>query len=374
MKHIVHKLRQRSVSLNGKANQQPAVTTSRMAQSPPTSPFSPPIPACISTGEIAEAITDNARDNFSKVIGLPYFCGGEERSPSVPNVKCIASAHAWIKDLENRTMTNWTDEGRIELAKQYALDSAYTHMTHCATQHKNDWDDVRKAFLDIYPEDRSLPSLISELSSVTRQPRETITELYIRVEGIVAKLESMKPTGKEVYNDIFVSIIVNALPKDFSYILADADMKKPLSVYKKALKYVASHPSLQLHDAAVRKENRVVPVNAVTVNAVTTDHTMYRPQNVRNIHCQRCGRNNHTIQNCRTIECFRCHKWGHFASQCTVKLPPIPPRARPTVTCFTCGVQGHASKDCMNNSRRYTTYQTQKKTPIYHQRNHMNRW
>ncbi|XP_045104892.1 uncharacterized protein LOC123504012 [Portunus trituberculatus] len=91
-------------------------------------------------------------------------------------------------------MTNWTDEGRIELAKQYALDSAYTHMTHCATQHKNDWDDVRKAFLDIYPEDRSLPSLISELSSVTRQPRETITELYIRVEGIVAKLESMKPT------------------------------------------------------------------------------------------------------------------------------------------------------------------------------------
>ncbi|XP_045105138.1 uncharacterized protein LOC123500495 [Portunus trituberculatus] len=130
---------------------------------------------------------------------------------------------------------------------------------------------------------------------------------------------------------------------------------------QKALKYVASHPSLQLHDAAVRKENRVVPVNAVTVNAVTTDHTMYRPQNVRNIHCQRCGRNNHTIQNCRTIECFRCHKWGHFASQCTVKLPPIPPRARPTVTCFTCGVQGHASKDCMNNSRRYTTYQTQKK-------------
>ncbi|MPC56180.1 hypothetical protein E2C01_050133 [Portunus trituberculatus] len=36
-----------------------------------------------------------------------------------------------------------------------------------------------------------------------------------RVEWIVAKLEAMKLTGKEVYNDIFVSIIVNALPKDF---------------------------------------------------------------------------------------------------------------------------------------------------------------
>ncbi|XP_045104977.1 uncharacterized protein LOC123500339 [Portunus trituberculatus] len=89
-------------------------------------------------------------------------------------------------------------------------------------------------------EDDHIRSVLLDLKTLT--PRETITELYIRVEGIVAKLESMKPT--------------------------------------------ASHPSLQLHDAAVRKENRVVPVNAVTVNAVTTDHTMYRPQNVRNIHCQ----------------------------------------------------------------------------------------
>ncbi|MPC64699.1 hypothetical protein E2C01_058819 [Portunus trituberculatus] len=203
--------------------------TVRMAQSPPTSSLSPNDQLCISSGQIAEVITNNATKKFSKVIGLPYFCGGEKRSQMVPNVKCSTSAHAWIKDLENRTRTNWTDEGRIiELAKQYALDSAYTHMSHCATQNQNDWDDVKKQFLKIYPEERSFPSLISELSSVTCQPRETTTELYIRVEGIVAKLETMKPTGNEVYNDIFVSIIVNALPKDFSHIFVEADMKKPL--------------------------------------------------------------------------------------------------------------------------------------------------
>ena len=69
-------------------------------------------------------------------------------------------------------------------------------MIHCATTYQNNWNDVKTSFLEMYPEDRSLPSLISELSSVTRQPRETITELFIRVEGIVAKLETMKPAGK----------------------------------------------------------------------------------------------------------------------------------------------------------------------------------
>lgn len=335
-----------------------------MAQSPTTSPYSITSPPCISTGDIAVAITDNAKNNFAKVIGLPYFCGGEERSQTVPNVKCATSAHAWIKDLENRTRTNWTDDGKIELAKQYALDSAYTHMIHCATKYQNNWNEVKTSFLEIYPEDRSLPSLISELSSVTRQPRETITELFIRVEGIVAKLETMKPAGKEVYNDIFVSIIVNALPKDFAYVLADADMKKPLSVYKKALKYVASHPNIQLNDAAIRKENKVIPVNAVSVSTVTQESTGYRPQtNKYNQYCQRCGRDNHNTQQCRAIECFRCHKWGHFARQCTVNLQPW---TRPPVTCFNCGIQGHTNREC---TRRNITGQTQqKKTPTYYQR------
>ena len=79
---------------------------------------------CFSKHDIVEAITDNVRNNFNKVIGLPYFCGGSESSPSAPNLKCITSAHSWIVDIENRTRTNWDDEGRIELAMQYALDNA----------------------------------------------------------------------------------------------------------------------------------------------------------------------------------------------------------------------------------------------------------
>ena len=128
------------------------------AQSPGTTS------TCFSKNAIVEAITDNARNNFNKIIGLPYFCGGSESSPSAPNLKCITSAHSWIVDIENRIRTNWDDEGHIELVKQYALDSAYTHINHCTPKYKLKWANVKKAFLEIYPEDRSLPFLMHELA------------------------------------------------------------------------------------------------------------------------------------------------------------------------------------------------------------------
>ena len=101
---------------------------------------------CFSKDDIVEAITDNAKNNFNKVIGLPYFCGGSESSPSASNLKCITSAHSWIVDIGNRTRTNWDDEGRIELAKQYALDSAYTHINHCASKYKLNLGNLKRVF------------------------------------------------------------------------------------------------------------------------------------------------------------------------------------------------------------------------------------
>ena len=101
------------------------------AQSPSSSNI------CFSKDDIVEAIIDNARNNFNKIIELPYFCGGSESNPSAPNLKCITSAHSLIGNIENRTRNNWDDEGRIELAKQYALDSAYTHHIHdCTSKYK----------------------------------------------------------------------------------------------------------------------------------------------------------------------------------------------------------------------------------------------
>lgn len=90
-----------------------------------------PDPPCFTKQDIAEAITDNAKNNFAKVVGLHYFCGVAEKSHSAPTLKCTTNAQRWIVDIENRTKENWDDDGRIELAKQYALDSAFTHLTLC---------------------------------------------------------------------------------------------------------------------------------------------------------------------------------------------------------------------------------------------------
>ena len=46
---------------------------------------------CFNKEDITEGITDNARNYLSIVIGLPYFCGGDESSPSAPNLKCTTS-------------------------------------------------------------------------------------------------------------------------------------------------------------------------------------------------------------------------------------------------------------------------------------------
>ena len=101
---------------------------------------------CFSKNDIVEAITDNARNNFNTVIALLYFCGGNEYSPHGSTLKYITIAHSWIVGIENIARTNWDDEGRIELAKQYALYSTYTHITHHASKYKFDWANVKKAF------------------------------------------------------------------------------------------------------------------------------------------------------------------------------------------------------------------------------------
>ena len=146
-----------------------------------------------------------------------------------------------------------------------------------------------------------------ELSSVTRRARETLTELYIRIEGIVEQLESLEPTGKEVYSDMFIFIFINVLPEDFSYILTEADMKIPLTVYDQALTFVTSHPSLQLTDVAISKEmSKGIPVNSITSHETPVHQT---PTGRNKTYCQRFGLNNHDTQHCRASKYFRCHRF-----------------------------------------------------------------
>jgi len=72
-------------------------------------------------------------------------------SQSASQLKCTSSAHSWVTDIENRTRGNWDDYGRVELAKQYAIESAYDYIAHSANKHKkNDRKVVKDAFLEIF--------------------------------------------------------------------------------------------------------------------------------------------------------------------------------------------------------------------------------
>ena len=74
-------------------------------------------------------------------------------------------------------------------------------------------------------------------------------------------------------------------------------MKIPLTVYKKVLKYVASHPSLQLMDVAIRKEmSKGIPVNSITPQETPVHQTTTGRNKT---YCQRCGLINHDTQHCR---------------------------------------------------------------------------
>ena len=81
--------------------------------------------------DLADVIAVNSRNNYGKIVGLKCFCGGRETHADYPNAICERSVVQWVADIEARTADNWTEEGRIQIAKQYALGPAFKCI--CAT-------------------------------------------------------------------------------------------------------------------------------------------------------------------------------------------------------------------------------------------------
>ena len=73
--------------------------------------------AIIQSQDLAKIISDNTKDNFARMQRLLYYSGGEARYGKNPEHLLEISAFKWIEDLKAKNRLNWTDEGRIELAK-----------------------------------------------------------------------------------------------------------------------------------------------------------------------------------------------------------------------------------------------------------------
>ena len=107
----------------------------------------------LQTQDLAQIISDNNINNLARTQRLLYFCGGQARYEKDPEKMCEISASKWVADRESRTKFNFTDEGRIELAKQYMIGPAKEMLQSVLLKIGYDWEGVKDKIKEIYPEE-----------------------------------------------------------------------------------------------------------------------------------------------------------------------------------------------------------------------------
>lgn len=270
--------------------------------------------------DLASIISLNSRNNYGKVVGLKYFVGGRDKDPANPTFSCTTSVKQWVKDIDARTADNWTDLGKIQLAKQHALGPAFRLITTTVEAVGYDWNKVKEQLLEVFPDEKTYFERKADLATARRQSGETLSEFWVRLHEAATLLEKERPENKVSIQEDKVTAFLTALPKHFQTYLTDNDMKNPSVVYKKATQFVRNNPQLKLTNADLMKETRQ---HVAAVSSSTRPRAS--PQDWRDE--RRKPPNNATV-------CFRCKKLGHVAQYCRADM------------CKTCGLVGHYAAIC----------------------------
>ena len=204
--------------------------------------------------DLAQIITDITKDNLARVQGLLYFCGGEARYGKDPEHTRGISASQWVEDLEARTKFNFTDEGKIELAKQYTVGTAIKVIMTVLQQGGYSWVAVKAKIVEVFPEEKDFANYRYELSNARRLPGETITEFYVRTDSLMQNLIKMDPGCIVYVKQDQVAAFRKALLPAFDSCLHGPKKKEPAEVYNHALHFVRNDPRCKLSDSNLRKE------------------------------------------------------------------------------------------------------------------------
>ena len=145
-----------------------------MASPDTTRSQTPPIP--VAADALEQLVASSTKNYFSHVSALRYFCGGQECYPPYPNFPCHRNPAHFFADIENRTKTQWDEEGRIELVKQYCLGPARDAIDTIITETGHDYEDIKKVFLMSYPDTEDPDQYREILSTAKRKLGETIRE------------------------------------------------------------------------------------------------------------------------------------------------------------------------------------------------------
>ncbi|MPC58141.1 hypothetical protein E2C01_052136 [Portunus trituberculatus] len=145
-----------------------------------------PTTVMVCTADLVDLISKDAKKNYSysRVTGLRYFCGDPEKHPDYPDKSSIQNAHQWVQDIDSLSTHNWTDQDRLEVAKEYSLGRARDYLLLAIQKHGCDWEAVKDQFLQIFPNKDNYDDLMKLFVEAHRVPGETLTEYYIRLDII----------------------------------------------------------------------------------------------------------------------------------------------------------------------------------------------
>ncbi|KAK4304066.1 hypothetical protein Pmani_023980 [Petrolisthes manimaculis] len=268
--------------------------------------MSNPSTSSVSNQQLSDLITNKLRNDYSKITSLLHYCGGTARHPDHPNFACETSAKEWIKDIDAKTKSNWTDEGRIELAEQYLLGQAKTEFRIIIDELKTNatWDNVKAQMLEIFPEGPNFDTIMRNLGEATREIGETLRGYYIRLHDMYNELTKKQAAHSQVFKNMYLLRFYSALPPLFQNNITSDERADGTKLLRKAIKLAATYPASKLRDEDVSKEKATTE----RVHVVATP-----PQGAM---ANQASPNKHWKES-RT--CFVCKKPGHIARNCYKK-------------------------------------------------------
>ena len=318
----------------------------------------------IGAEDLSALLARHTLNDYARVQGLKYFCGGEERHPQHPNLVCHTDPRDFFKDIEMRTTLHFDDKGRLELCRQYSLGAARLAIEESIKNNNNNYEAVKADILAIYPDGRRADLWHETLTKAQRKQGETLREFYTRLQLAYGGLTREQPTYRPLLRKYFADRLMECFPLPFRGILTQDEKKDPLKILIKGYEWAKNHPAAKLTDEEIFRDRR----NKAIISLVEkTDPSEFKRENVlaptRSLAAGRGGARFPSP----SARAFSPHPRSFgpripftrdFNPLARVPLPRgntfqaarVPQNSARTILCFNCNKPGHYARDCRLNN------------------------
>ena len=291
------------------------------------------------------------KNNFSKLVNVPFYCGGPITFNDKPDIKCEAHVVNWLKEIQAKTPDiSWDETGRIEVAVQYSLGPAHTIALTIKealpSTSGSKWKKFSDEFIKYFPSDRTVDKVMAEMTKISKISSESYLMFYSKLTKLAAELTKLGLPEPAV-TPLVVARFLESAPVSFTMHIKESDRTDTQKLWSKFLIYIQRHPELE----QAEKEGTGIKrqINAIKPKETANRQTSQPARNVshntgptarfggpgRNGErkCNRCGILGHVSTYCRMpvnriynfsrgphmpgMQCHRCHGYSHTARFCT---------------------------------------------------------